>query len=591
MRGLGSFLKDAYRLSKPYFTRSDERWSAWVLLIAIILLNLTQVGLSVVLNYWRREFYNAIQQKDWHAFLDLLLFYRKSPGGLMPGFCELAAIFVAIGVYSIYLNQWLQIRWRRWMTTRFLDEWLADRAYYRISLTTDRAAVGTDNPDQRIAEDLRDFTDNTLTLGLGLLSNIVSLASFVTILWSLSGALEVFGISVPGYMVWIAVIYAAIGSWFTHLVGRPLSALSFRQQRVEADFRYALVRIRENVEGIALQRGEREEQGLLHHRFVAVVGNWWAIMRRTKLLNTLTGTYDQVAVIFPVVIAAPRYFAGTIQLGGMMQTVGAFSQVQNALSWFVGAYASLATWRAIVERLATFHRAIVAARDAAGQDFERVEGADGTVQLQDVTIALPNGANLLEHADLVLRPGHSVVLTGRSGSGKSTLFRAFAGIWPFGEGRVQVPQRAFFLPQRPYIPLGTLRHVIAYPQPAQTYDRATLAKVLADVGLASLADHIDQEGNWPMRLSGGEQQRIAIARAILAQPDWIFLDEATASLDPEAEAELYRMLRERLPNATLVSIAHDATVAGFHEQRLVFRREEGKPGALVPSEVVPAAAD
>jgi vitamin B12/bleomycin/antimicrobial peptide transport system ATP-binding/permease protein len=591
MHGLGSFLKDAWRLTKPYFTRSDERWSAWGLLIAIIVLNLSQVGLSVVLNFWRREFYNSLQSKNWHAFMDLIFVYRRTPSGLMPGFCELAAVFIAMAVYSIYLNQWLQIRWRRWMTSRYLDEWLADRAYYRISLTTDHAAIGTDNPDQRIAEDLRDFTDNTLSLGLGLLSNIVSLGSFVTILWGLSGDVSLFGLKIPGYMVWVAIIYAVIGSYFTHLVGRPLAALFFRQQRVEADFRYSLVRVRENMEGIALYRGEQEEKGLLLHRFGAVIGNWYAIMVRTKWLNTLTNGYEQVAVIFPIVVAAPRYFFGTMELGGMMQTVGAFSQVQSALSWFVGAYSSLATWRAIVERLTTFHDAIVAARAAAGQDFQRADAPDGTVHLHDVTLALPKGVNLLEHADLVLHPGHSVVITGRSGSGKSTLFRAFAGIWPFGQGRVQMPPRAFFLPQRPYIPLGTLRHVVAYPHPVETFDHATLARALTDVGLGSLADLLNRDENWPMRLSGGEQQRLAIARALLARPDWIFLDEATANLDPEAEAALYHMLRERLPNATLVSIAHRASVAGFHDQRLVFRREEGKPGELVAADGLPAAAD
>jgi vitamin B12/bleomycin/antimicrobial peptide transport system ATP-binding/permease protein len=591
MRGLGLFLKDAYRLSKPYFTRSDERWSAWGLLIAIIVLNLSQVGLTVVLNYWRREFYNSLQRKDWASFLDLVFLYRHTPSGLMPGFCELAVVFIAIAVYSVYLNQWLQIRWRRWMTTRFLDEWLADRAYYRISLTTDRAAIGTDNPDQRIAEDLRDFTDNTLTLGLGLLSNIVSLASFVGILWGLSGELPLFGVAIPGYMVWVAIIYAAIGSWLTHLVGRPLAALNFRQQRVEADFRYGLVRVRENVEGIALYRGEHEEKGLLLHRFQGVIGNWYAIMRRMKLLNTLTVGYEQVAVIFPVVVAAPRYFSGTMELGGMMQTVGAFSQVQSALSWFVSAYASLATWRAIVERLTTFHGAIVAARAAAGRDFERIEAADGTVRLHDITLALPHGGTLLEHADLVLEPGHSVLVTGRSGSGKSTLFRAFAGIWPFGQGRVHLPGKAFFLPQRPYIPLGTLRHVVAYPQPAEHFDRATLVHVLTDVGLGSLGDLLDRDENWPLRLSGGEQQRLAIARALLAQPDWIFLDEATTSLDPEAEAALYHMLRDRLPNTTFVSIAHSVTLSAFHDKRLVFKRDEGKPGTLVHGESMPAAAD
>ena len=591
MHGLGSFLKDAYRLSKPYFTRSDERWSAWALLITVIVLNLSQVGISVISSYWHREFYNALQEKDWDAFLQLLFLYRQTPSGWLPGFCEYAAVLVAVGVYEIYLNQWLRIRWRRWMTTHYLDEWLADRAYYRLSLTTDRAAIGTDNPDQRIAEDLRDFTDSTLSLGLNLMSNIVSLASFVGILWGLSGAIEVFGISIPGYMVWVVLVYAIIGTVFTHLVGRPLAALNFRQQRVEADFRYSLVRVRENVEGIALYRGEGEEQGLLLHRFSAVIGNWFAIMRRTKLLNTLVYGYGQAAVIFPVIVAAPRYFSGAMQLGGLVQTAGAFSRVQGSLSWFVDSYALLANWRAVVERLATFHDAIVDARAAVGRDFQRVDAADGTVQLHDLTIALPSGVKLLEHAELVLQPGHSVVITGRSGSGKSTLLRVFAGIWPFGQGSVQLPGRAFFLPQRAYIPLGTLRHVIAYPQPAENFDRAALAGVLADVGLGALADELDHQENWPMRLSGGEQQRVAIARALLAKPDWIFLDEATASLDPESETEMYRLLRERLPNATLVSIAHRPSVAAFHKQRLVLRREEGKPGELVPGAILPEAAD
>ncbi len=591
MLRLGRFLKDAWRLARPYFASSDERWSAWGLLAAILLLRFALVGMNVVLSFWNREFFNSLQDKDWHAFIDLLILGRRTPSGLMPGFCEVAVVYIAVAVYFTWLSQWLQIRWRRWMTTGFLDEWLADRAYYRISLTTDREAIGTDNPDQRIAEDIRDFIDSVLTLGISFLANIVNLVSFLGILWSLSGVVTLFGINIPGYMVWVVLIYAIIGTWLTHLVGRPLAALRFRQQRVEADFRYALVRVRENMEGIALYRGEVEEKGNLGHRFHNVIGNWWGIMQRTKLLNALTAGYDQVAVIFPFVVAAPRYFAGEIPLGGLTQTASAFGNVQASLSWFVTRYPDLAQWYAITERLATFHRAVVAARAAANQDFINSESPDGAVRLDDVTLALPDGTKLLEHANLELQPGHSVVITGRSGSGKSTLFRAFAGIWPFGRGRVRLPPNAFFLPQRPYIPLGTLRHVIAYPHPHDAYNRGQIAQALTDAGLPQLVDHLDRDENWPMRLSGGEQQRVAMARALLAKPDWIFLDEATASLDPGAENELYRVLRQRLPNATLVSIAHRASVAAFHEQQLVLRREEGKPGELVPGDVLPAAAD
>jgi putative ATP-binding cassette transporter len=595
MRSVGSFLKDAYRLAKPYFARSDERLFAWGMLIAIIVLNLTMVGMSVILNFWHREFYNAIQTKNWQAFLELLFMYRRTPSGLMPGFVELATIWIAIAVYAVYLNQWLQIRWRNWMTREFLAEWLSDRAYYHISLATDTAAVGTDNPDQRIAEDLRDFTRSTLSLGLSLLSNVVSLFSFLTILWSLSGSTTVFGINIPGYMVWVALIYSVLGTCLTHLVGRPLAALNFRQQRVEADFRYALVRVRENVEGIALYHGEKEEQELLYERFSSVIGNWWAIMRRLRWLNALIAGYSQLASIFPIVVAAPRYFFGTMELGDLMQTVGAFGQVQGAMSWIIDQYSannpnevSLVRWRSIVERLSTFDRAVVVAR-ATAEKISVNDSPDGSVQLRDFTISLPDGAKLLSDADVVLEPGHSVVISGRSGSGKSTLFRAIAGIWPFGEGRVQRPsERCMFLPQRAYLPLGTLRHVVAYPYPPEAYTKQEVADAMAAVGLEALVPRLDQDELWAQQLSGGEQQRVALARALLAKPDWLFLDEATASLDPEAEQELYRVLREKLPHTTLVSIAHRTSVAAFHDRHLELRRAEGKVGTLEPVALAPA---
>ncbi len=593
MRGLGPFLRGAWRLSLPYF-RSEEKWAARGLLLVIIAMNLTLVGMSVILSFWNREFFNSLQNKDWAAFTQLLFWYRHTPSGLMPGFCEIAVIFIAIAVYRTYLTQWLQIRWRRWLTGRFLDEWLADRAYYRISLTSDDEAIGTDNPDQRIAEDLRDFVDSTLSLGLSLLSNVVSLFSFLTILWGLSGSIQVLGFTIPGYMVWVALIYAGIGTWLTHLVGRPLAILNFRQQRVEADFRYALVRFRENMEGVALYGGEREERLLMRERFGHVIGNWWAIMQRTKLVNTLIAGYDQVAGIFPLVVAAPRYFSGQIQLGGLTQTASAFGHVQGSLSWFISAYSgnspsevSLVRWRSIVERLTTFHRAIVTARAASAQGLVCVDVDTDRVAAQDLMLTLPGGTPLLQHAELVLEPGRSVVVTGRSGSGKSTLFRALAGIWPFGSGRVERPARALFLPQRPYIPLGTLRQVVCYPAEPSAYGQAEVERALEDAGLGSFAGKLDADSNWPQRLSGGEQQRVALARALLAKPDWLFLDEATASLDPESEAQLYRVIKQRLPGTTIVSIAHRPTIAALHDERLILRREEGRPGTLVsvPAEV------
>ena len=584
MRGLGSFLKDAWRLAVPYY-KSEEKWRARFLLLVIIALNLSLVGMSVILSYWHREFYNSLQNKDWNSFLQLLFSWRSNEGGFMPGFVGLAVVYILIAIHRTYLNQLLQIRWRTWMTGRFLDEWLADRAYYRISLATaqsgEHGATGTDNPDQRIADDLQEFVQSTLSLGLGLLSNIVSLFSFVGILWGLSGAMTVFGVNIPGYMVWVALAYAILGTWLTHLVGRPLVGLNFRQQRVEADFRYALVRLRENMEGIALYGGEGQEKGNLLHRFGAVIGNFRAIMIRTKYLNSLIAGYGQVASVFPIVVAAPRYFAGQMQLGDLMQTAGAFSRVQDAMSWFVEAYSSLAAWRATTERLSTFHQAIVLARAASGQGLFVEDSTDGTISLRDMTLALPSGTELLKDTALTLRPGHSVLIVGRSGSGKSTLFRAIAGIWPFGHGKVERPAgTCLFLPQRPYIPLGDLRHAVSYPAPVEAYAREEVTAALQAVGLHELIPQMDTDLPWAQRLSGGEQQRLAVARALLAKPDWLFLDEATASLDTEGEAEIYGMLKQYLPDTTIVSIAHRPTVAAFHDERLVFDRRDGQPSVL-----------
>ncbi len=578
---LGPFLKDAWFIARPYF-RSEEKWSARILLGVIVLLNLSLVGMDVVLNFWNGAFYDSLQNKDWRAFADLLfLYHRGKDGSFMPGFSAVATIYIIVAVYRTYLNQWLQIRWRRWLTRVFIDEWLADRAYYRISLTTSAAGLGTDNPDQRIAEDLRSFVGDTLSLGLDLLSNIVSLISFVGILWSLSGSIHLLGLTIGGYMVWIALIYAIIGTWLTHLVGRPLATLSFRQQRFEADFRFSLVRLRENVEGIALYGGEDDEHAALLTRFSAVVMNWWAIMQRTKMLNALTSGYQQIAVVFPIIVAAPRYFGGQIPLGGLTRTASAFGQVQGAMSWFVSSYASLAAWSATVERLASFQRSIETARAEAGRGIAITETPDDSLELRHLHLALPNGKVLIEEDAHRFLRGESVVISGRSGLGKSTLFRAIAGIWPFGEGEIARPKGShLFLPQRPYLPLGSLRHVVTYPAAADSASDDAIAEALRKAGLGALAERLGEEHDWSLLLSGGEQQRLAIARALLIRPDWLFLDEATSNLDPEAEAELYQLLKRELPGTTVLSIAHNPGVAVFHDRKITLTASPDQAGAL-----------
>ena len=361
LRRLWPVLRDAWFLSIPYF-RSEERWIAIALLVSTVALNLSLVGLTVVLNFWNGAFFDAIQSRDWHSFIQLIFLYKKTAHGFLPGFCSIAVVYILVAVYATFLSQWLQIRWRRWLTARYLDDWIGDRTYYRMSLVSKPGGEGTDNPDQRISEDIATFVTSTLSLALDLMSNVVTLFSFLGILWALSGSITVFGVTIHGYMVWVALIYAVVGTWFTHLIGRPLVRLTFNQQRVEADFRFALMRLRENTEGVALYNGEREERGELSFRFRGVVENWWAIMRRTKALNMLTTGYGQIANVFPIVVAAPRYFSGAIALGVLTRISDAFGQVQSSLSWFVSNYSNIASWSATVERLGTFRHSIEEAR-------------------------------------------------------------------------------------------------------------------------------------------------------------------------------------------------------------------------------------
>jgi putative ATP-binding cassette transporter len=585
MRGLTALLGDVWRLSRPYYV-SEDRWAARGLLGAIIALDLSQVGMTVLLSFWNRAFFNSLESRNWDDFIGLLLFWRQTADGFFPGFVVIALIYIVVAIYRTYLSQWLEIRWRRWMTERLVDDWLSQRAYFRLSLMLPQEGGGeadpmrqsADNPDQRIAEDVGEFVKSTLAIGLGLLSSVVTLFSFLAILWSLSGIITVMGVAIPGYLVWVALAYAILGTWLTHLVGRPLIMLDFLRQRMEANFRFALARLRENVEGVALHRGEAAEGAALKQRFGEVAENWWQIMWRTKKVIALTAGYNQAASVFPIVVVAPRFFSGEITLGMLTQTSGSFGQVQSSLSFFVNAYRTLAVWRATVGRLAGFRRAIDAAHAAArrGDGVSVAEGTAADWRMRDMDLRLPDGRRLLEEREVSLPPGESVVVTGRSGGGKSTLFRALAGIWPFGSGVVERPPGThMFLPQRPYLPLGTLRAVVSYPEDAGAYDDGRIGEALEAVGLGHMSGRLDEEAPWAQRLSGGEQQRVAVARAVLARPDWLFLDEATASLDPESEAHLYALLRRLLPGTTIVSIAHRPSVAALHDRNLVLEAEAG----------------
>ena len=566
MNNIRSTLATVWRIAAPYF-RSEDKLAGRALLAAVIAIELSLVGIDVLLNQWNNRFYNALQEKDWDAFVREI--------GI---FSLLAACYIALAVYQLYLNQWLQIRWRRWLTSHYLGEWLQDANHYRMQLQGDAA----DNPDQRITDDVKLFVERTLDIGVGLLSATVTLGSFIVILWGLSAAspLTIFGreFTIPGYLVWGALIYAVFGTALTQWIGSPLVNLDFQQQRYEADFRFNLVRVRENSEQIALLQGERAERQRLSERFGRVVDNWYDIMQRTKRLTAFTASYAQAAVIFPYVLVAPAYFADKIHLGGMMQTASAFSSVQKALSFFVSIYRALAEWRAVVARLDGFEMAIGSAAALTKRtDSIHVVPSPGSdrIDLEQLLVRLPNGRPLVSADGFSIRSNERTLVTGPSGAGKSTLFRAIAGVWPFGRGSIVIPAKAelMMLPQRPYFPVGSLKAAIAYPAEAGSLGTDRIRDALIAVGMPELASQLEEDAHWNRILSLGEQQRLGLARALLHAPQYLFLDEATASLDEASETRLYRLLEEKLPATTIVSIGHRSTLEALHQRHVVLSRD------------------
>jgi putative ATP-binding cassette transporter len=556
------FLTALWRLTRPYWF-SEERWVARGLLALVIALNLGDVATSVWYNSWNADFFNAFQDKSLAAFWHEMLI-----------FLPLAVISIVIDVYRYYVVQLLVIRWRRWLTNRYLGEWLSRRTYYRMELT----GRETDNPDQRIQQDLASFPAQSLGLGADFLNQATTLVSFLTILWRLSGAFSFAiagaSISIPGYMLWVAVLYAGAGSWITQTIGRRLAALRFQQQRYEADFRFMLVRLRENAEGVALYGGEVDERATLWQRFTQIVDNWYGIIGLTRRLYWFTNFYTQLAGVFPFVVASPHYFAGLITLGVLTQTADAFGQVQNSLSWFINSYTDIAEWKASTDRLISFQQAMTKAETigADGTGITVVDGEGADLALEQLALALPDGRLLTSGTDARIARGERLLVSGASGAGKSTLLRAIAGIWPYGAGRILRPRlgRLLFLPQRPYVPIGSLRHAVTFPAAPGSFADKEITEALQACLLGDYVERLDESHQWDRRLSPGEQQRLAFAHALLQRPDWLFLDEATSALDPKMEAHLYGLLKERLPDATLVSVAHRKSLEDFHRRRLRF---------------------
>ncbi|MEX3985434.1 ABC transporter ATP-binding protein/permease [Paraburkholderia sp. EG287A] len=558
----------AWSLIRPYWV-SEERRTAWGLLITIIAMDLLLVGINARLNTWNRDFYNALENRNVHEFPQLMLIYSA-----------LTFAFVAISVYNRYLRQMLGFRWRQWLTTRYLQEWLGGKTFYRIE--RDRL---TDNPDQRIAVDLESFATTTLTLTLDLLSTLETLAWFSTVLWSTGGALAVMmggtPVQIPGYMLWAAIVYAIAGSLLTNKVAHPLVSINYQMQRVEADFRFGLIRVRENAEQIAFYDGMKAEELAAQDLFGRIRDNWWRVMKYTRRYSFVFNFYGQIADIFPIVVASPRYFAGVFSFGTLMQISDAFSTVSESLSWFINNYDTLAQWRATVNRLCEFRRvmqlphlkeSVSPATGHSGINLHYVD--ESKLTTHKLTLALPNGETLASVRDIAVKPGSRWLVHGPSGSGKSTLLRALAGLWPFGNGSIDAPvnARMMFVPQQSYLPAGTLKTVLTYPAASASFSDEACREALRLCRLEGYVDRLHESNSWWRILSPGEQQWLAAARVLMHKPDYVFLDEATSALDSENEAHLYYLLTERLPNRAIVSVTHRQSLGRFHQETLEIAR-------------------
>lgn len=564
------FIVGLFHLITPYWN-SEEKKSARLYLAAIITLTIAAVYMTLLLNEWFNSFYSALQNYDSDAV------YR----GLLR-FTGLAFAHIAFAVYSYYLQQRLALRWRKWMTKNYLAKWTGQQMYYRLEMFSQGTA---DNPDQRISEDINLFTARTLSFMSGLLRSATTIVCFIFVLWNLSEVLSFTAAGqefhIYGYLVWTALAYSVLGTWITHKVGHRLVSLNYLQQKLEADFRFSMVRLRETAESVAFYNGAAKEEAFLSNRFMTLLRNTLFIIKKQKQLSWLTSSYAQIAIIFPFVVAVPRYLSQNISLGGLMQIANCFGKVQDAMSYFVDVYASLAEWQSCAERLLSFDKHIAAIEKETEEksgSLVREETPD-RLRLTDVTISVPaidenkRTREIISSASCTIRLGEHVILKGPSGSGKSTLLRTLAGFWPYVKGHISMPapSEMMFIPQKPYIPMGTSAEAASYP--LETADKELLFPLLMECGLSHLMEKPDTEADWSHILSLGEQQKLAFVRVFLRKPKWVFLDEATSAMDEETEEKMYRLLTA-LPGTTVISIGHRSTLDKWHNR--VLRIENGK---------------
>jgi putative ATP-binding cassette transporter len=564
--GLRTFIA----LAVPYF-RSEDRWRARGLLAGVICAELGYVLVAVLVIHWNARFFNALEARNWNAFKAELV-----------AFAFITAGAIAVGMAQFFFGQSLIIRWRRWMTERYVAMWMAEGRHYRIRF----ADTYVDNIHLRIANDVLLFVQRTHELGTGLLNSFVAFFSFAYILWGLSAITPVplFGMNLafPGYLICAALAYAGIGTMIAHLIGRPLISLNFNQQRYESDFRFAMARVTDHAEPVALMGGEQVERTELMRRLTALVRNWTRLVARQTRLTAFVAGYGHVSTVFPILVVSPAYLAGAIPLGTLMQAHLAMQRVEGAFAFCIGVYAKIAEWKAVMDRIAQFELAM-AALDEQRHPLAAVEVTEGPgsdLVLQGLNMLRPTGEPIASLDPIRLCPGERLLVKGASGCGKSSLFRALAGLWPFGEGAVERPRgsRLLAMPQRPYFPLGTLKCAITYPTPADAVSNEDVRDAMTRVGLAHLTDRLDEEAEWATVLSGSEQQRIAFARALIARPDVLLLDEAITTLNEDDGRDLYRVLVRQLPATITISTGRSAALASVHKRTIEMRRTVAFPG-------------
>lgn len=567
MRRLTHICREAVRLAWPYLG-SEDRVAAWLLLLAILALTLANVGVGLLISFSQRLFYSALQEKHAYAFIRALFWFTpRSAGVPIPPFLFFVTVNIASTCVSLYLQAVLQLRWQRWLTTRVVGQWLSNHAYYHLPLLGRSGDPSADNPDQRIQEDIEDATRNVIAFAAGLLSSLASMVSFGGLLYTLSEPITFFGKHIGGYLLWSALLYAAVCTAIAHLAGQSIAGINFVRQRFRGDFRLSLVRVRENAEEIAFLRGETAETTAISASFSSYYRTSLRLVMRTSGLTFLSNMSEELAIVFPTVIAAPRFFAGQISFGTLNQVRLAFLQLAEAALWFVSTYAQLADFVSQLQRLSTLQEALIRLAHDPGTLARHVDGNRAVVNASSLTSAA--GDIITGSFEIDIAPGHSTAITGPSGAGKTTMLRILAGLWKSATGYVVVPHSgAVFVPQRAYLPSGPLRRALCYPADPLSFSDAELEHVLDLVGLAEMKESLDVLDDWARRMSFGQQQRLALGRAILQRPSWLFLDEPTSSLHPQARIALHDALATALPSTTIVTITHDPSVAARHDCKI-----------------------